>query len=500
MNRLIKGIYASLMICFVLMSCDNKEPIDQINPPTPQDAVYILEAESSIVTIPVKAQGDWTVSVEPNTCDWIYLITTSGNGNKDLKLSVGTNLGDVMREATIRVSNATSYVDYTIRQLLDDDNSASDAKYVNSGLGYGVKMQPTESKFGIYSLMKSYSVINFSNLGNGSVLDEPDFIRVLPFGDLNMVVKDLNTYENEERELKASLDLNISYGLFKLGLSGNFKMYGAQHDTTKCFGAIVSYPTNLLSLNYSDLTANYSKNRTSPEDSTYRKKRALLFNSQFLTHHDKIEELVANKVVYVKNPAAGSDASSIELWDHLEKLNDYFGPVFITQVSQGGNVDIDFQVANSSATDTLAIHGKLKASFNSLFSFDVEASADYLNDISSRIDGATLVVHAQGGSLETQMDLANKLASLSSMSRKDFDISQALDTAKVAIVNWAKSMNADPQSVANLEIGSAPIWDLFSSDAAIVLKKYFKDKYPNALDEKGKEYCPYFYNIQALAK
>ena len=117
MNRLIKGIYASLMICFVLMSCDNKEPIDQINPPTPQDAVYILEAESSIVTIPVKAQGDWTVSVEPNTCDWIYLITTSGNGNNDLKLSVGTNLGDVMREATIRVSNATSYVDYTIRQL-----------------------------------------------------------------------------------------------------------------------------------------------------------------------------------------------------------------------------------------------------------------------------------------------------------------------------------------------------------------------------------------------
>ena len=134
-----------------------------------------------------------------------------------------------------------------------------------------------------------------------------------------------------------------------------------------------------------------------------------------------------------------------------------------------------------------------------MFSFDVEVSADYLNDISSRIDGATLVVHAQGGSLETQMDLANKLASLSSMSRKDFDISQALDTAKVAIVNWAKSMNADPQSVANLEIGSAPIWDLFSSDAAIVLKKYFKDKYPNALDEKGKEYCPYFYNIQALA-
>ena len=510
MNRLIKGIYASLMLCFVLMSCDNKEPIDQIIPPTPHDAVYLLKAESSIVTIPVKAQGEWTVSIEPNTCDWIYLITTSGNGNKDLKLSVGTNLGEVMREATIRVSNATSHVDYTIRQLLDDDNSASDAQYDNSGLGYGVKMQPTEGGLGIYSFIKSYSIINFEQLGDGSVLDEPNFVRTVPYDDFKFIVKDLNTYQNEERELKASLDLNISYGLFKLGLSGNFKMYGAQQDTTKCFGAIVTYPTNILRLNYSHLTANYKENRTSPEDELYRTKRAHLFNSEFLTCHDKIEELVANNVKYVKNPTEGSDASTIELWKNLEKLNDNFGPVFIDQVLQGGNVDIDFQVADNSATDTLAIHGKLKSSFNSLFSFDVEVTADYLNDVSSHLDGATLIVDAQGGSLKTKKELIKSLTSLTSLKSKTEEKAAEkaaekaeertfdLDTVMNAIEKWADTIEKD-KKVTNIHFETTPIWNLFSTDAAIVLKSYFKDKYPNAKDEKGKEHCPYSYNIQVLA-
>jgi hypothetical protein len=257
-----------------------------------------------------------------------------------------------------------------------------------------------------------------------------------------------------------------------------------------------------LRLNYSHLTANYKENRTSPEDELYRTKRAHLFNSEFLTCHDKIEELVANNVKYVKNPTEGSDASSIELWQKLEKLNDTYGPVFIDQVLQGGNVDIDFQVADHSATDTLAIHGKLKSSFNSLFSLEVEATADYLNQISSHLDGSTLTVDAQGGSLSTKKELIESLASLTSLKSKTEEKTEEktfdLDVVLNAIEKWADTIEND-KKVTNIHFETTPIWNLFSTDAAIVLKKYFKDKYPNAVDDKGKEYCPYSYNIQVLA-
>ena len=108
--------------------------------------------------------------------------------------------------------------------------------------------------------------------------------------------------------------------------------------------------------------------------------------------------------------------------------------------------------------------------------------------------------------MKTKKDLIKSLASLTSLKsnteenieanteEKTFDLDIVMD----AIEKWADTIEKD-KKVANIHFETTPIWNLFSADAADILKNYFKDKYPNAVDDKGKEYCPYSYNIQALA-
>ena len=112
--------------------------------------------------------------------------------------------------------------------------------------------------------------------------------------------------------------------------------------------------------------------------------------------------------------------------------------------------------------------------------------------------------------MKTKKDLIKSLASLTSIKSNTEEKTEAKTEAKTeektfdldivmdAIEKWADTIEKD-KKVANIHFETTPIWNLFSADAADILKNYFKDKYPNAVDDKGKEYCPYSYNIQALA-
>lgn len=167
--------------------------------------------------------------------------------------------------------------------------------------------------------------------------------------------------------------------------------------------------------------------------------------------------------------------------------------MFITSVEYGGSAEIDFRVTESVSTDTLAIRGKLNASFNNLFSFDVEVAATYDNYVKGFMKGSTLRVTVNGGSLSAQKKLTDSLAPLTT--GKDFDV----PTITEALVVWAESVKSESSDIEATSFSTIAIWELFTDDAADVIKEYFKQKYPNTKDEKGNVVCPYAFNVEALA-
>ena len=464
----------------VAVSCSEKDDLGAIIQPNDEEALCRVWAEETITSFSIKAEGDWSASVISEDSEWVYLITTKGNGNGDVLFSVGENDGEIAREAVVRISNATSHADYTIRQFVDNDNTQYQQ---TSDLGFGVNVNPTDGNDGIHNFKKT-------SIFKNNVFNNPDYVYLYNKSKFTCELQDMVEYQNEERNIGANLKLDISYGLFKLGLSGSFKMYGAQKDSSRCYGAVVKYPVRTLKFNYSGMDDYLSIN---DDDLQHNEERAEHFNSAFLNYHDNIEKLVEDGTELTWAPKKDKNDPQWQLWNNLELLNKKYGPMFITSVEYGGSAEIDFRVTESVSTDTLAIRGKLNASFNRLFSFDVEVAATYDNYVKGFMKGSTLRVTVNGGSLSAQKKLTDSLAPLTT--GKDFNV----PTITEALVVWAESVKSESSDIEATSFSTMAIWELFTDDAADVIKEYFKQKYPNTKDEKGNVVCPYAFNVEALA-
>lgn len=477
------GLSASLFT-----SC--KDDADDSQILSPEDQYKEIDSADTRTGLKIVANSNWRAEVVSDDSEWLYLINPEGTGNGTLQLAADYNTSGATREATVRVTEGSIHTDYVIKQFVDDNNGAADVMYANTGLGNGLYINQTSGKR-IEALWKS-PIFNFAAMGADNVAADPNYVQVKNLTEQVFSIKDLMQYKNEERLVTANLNVNISYGFFKLGLEGNFKMFGAQQDTIHCFGATANYPVQSLTLNYYNLVSQYISDEPTDgsDQATYRSRRRNVMTSTFLNIHDSIEHLVERDVELVANPPKNKKDPKWQLWNQLEQLNRNFGPVFISNVVSGGNVDIDFQVNGSYAADTLDIHGKLKTSFNSLFSLDVEVAAHYFNAMKNFMKGSTLTVAMKGGSTEGQNAFLRKLEPLTK--------GEAFSTQFItdALLSWSRTIDTSNMTI--VEYDSKCIWELFSSDAADVLMEYFAYKYPNRRNAKGEMECPYLVNIQAL--
>ena len=473
MKRKILG--TALLISAILCSCDSDD-VRNISVPEGVNTTQYVDAVNAIYSFPVESEGEWTATTDDKDT-WIYLISEKGMGDGNVQLSLSTNLTDNERSAVIRISDNTGSVDYTIKQppyTGNGENSEADVDYENSGLGKGVYINSVGGEREIYDLMAN-QIFQFKKMQN-SQFSSGDFITSQDMSASDCVTKNFSSSETSLTDVTADLTVNVKYGMFSLDLTGHFGMFGASRDTLQAWAASVSRPMMRSTLNYANIVGNYPWKANM--DADYQKARAALLSSEFLNLQDKIETLVSNN----------KTAADAELVALLDQLDDEFGPAFIKSVIRGGVVDIDYQKKESTSKDTLAISGTLTVGFNSLFSVDVKASADYLRAAESLIQSGTLYIKIVGGTQEKQDAL---FAAIGSICEEGYDLKKVL----AAVTDWSSSIKLENSEISDFSVTG--IWTLFSNQSRNIVKTYLKSKYPNETKD-GKVVCPYLYNIQTM--
>lgn len=466
-------VFASIILC----SCDSDD-IRNISVPDGVNTIQNVDAVNAIYELPVQSDGEWTVT-RNDADNWVYLISEKGTGNGNVQLSLSTNLTENARTATIRISDNTGSVDYTIHQppyTGDGQNSAADVKYENSGLGKGIYINSGGGESHVYDLM-SQQIFQFKKMGDPLVQDLGDFVTSQDMSKTACVTKNFSSGETPLTDITADLTVNVKYGLFSLDLTGHFHMFGTSRDTTQTWAASVSRPMTYSTLNYSNIAGNYAWKENMDDD--YKKVRACLLSSEFLNIQDNIETLVNQ----------GKTEKDEELTELLDQLDDEYGPAFIKAVTRGGVADIDFRKSESMSKDTLAISGTLTVGFNSLFSIDVKASASYLRTAQAFTKGGALAINIEGGDVKTHDQLATAIGRIC---ETEYDLEKILGE----VTKWTSSITLENSAISDITVTG--IWTLFSNQSKNIVKKYLKSKYPNETTEKGEVVCPYMYNIQTM--
>lgn len=488
MFKLKNTPYWFLLGAFALtMAACSKDDENILNIPEGNNEQVTIDCENVFLELPIETNGKWEATVKSNNeeddASWIAIINNQGEGSGEVKLAVDYNESEMPRSAIVSLTNGEKTVDYTITQASYDnsdtgENAANYKKYHNSGIGKGLSVKTTTNGNDYAALLKD-QIFNYSAMDESIEAEHSNLVTETNITNAKISFSDLISLQNQEKDIKANLSVDISYGLFKLGLSGNFKMYGSERDSIHTYGATASIPCATLQMDYESLLDYLDM---SDMTDTNKEQRLKLFSSTFINYHDNIEKYIDNG-----GNLEGKDENSQKLLNTLNKLDKKFGPVFTRIVTKGGSVDIDFQLKEMESADTLKIGGKLTTSFSSLFSLKVEAAADYMNANKTFTKGSTLNITINGGDLSSVATLSGALKSITSNENSD------ATKMTEAIVEWSKGVNVENSVIINVTV--AGIWELFSDKAADVLKEYFKGKYKNNADGKS----PYLYNIEALA-
>lgn len=338
------------------------------------------------------------------------------------------------------------------------------------------------------------AVLSEAISSSGGPVDSQDYVSETKINKYSVEVSNFSQLEKSESDITASLSVNMSFGMFKLGLNGDFKMYGASKDSTVSYAANVNDPKLRVMLQTGNLYEYVAPwdpelyDADDPDEMTeeeYNTMRQTIFSTTFLNHYQKIVKLVDNNQLTIANYSSNKSLKNI-----LGKLKNQIGAVMITGVTKGGNINIDFKVNEQTASDTMRINGKLDASFTSLFSLNADAAATYLKESSSVTKGSTLSINATGGTLSAGKALASALTDM--MTTEQTDFKTAVDKILTQIVAWDETLTSDNCGITNVTV--MPIWDLFDGEAAEIVKHYMKSQYPNAEDGS----CPYLFNVQKM--
>lgn len=467
MKQILKygfGLLASVLCMTTFQSCSDDDA-PWINEPTEEESEIVAPATADYATINVKASGNWTVEKEDNeNSDWLFVINDSGNGNGTIQVSLDPNYEGIDRSADLYVTNGKERVKYTVRQYSVESNGAEDMNYANTRLGHGIKMTITDDRSGsdISTYTTAGSVFKISDLYKNR--DDYEYVEVSELSSSALSITTLDEATVSKRQITANLSVDVAYGVFKLGLKGDFKMFGEEMDSTKTFAAVAQYPRYLVEVNYDDMAWDLirDKDLSDPEIKAAASK---VFSSSFLNKYAKIEALVAKKI---NNSDAYTSKDESDLQKQISALDNAYGAAFASSATTGGMATIDMKFSTQHAIDTLQIKGKLTTTISSLFKLNVEASAEYLNATRSDVSGSTLSVKVNGGRLSEMNNVMNALMKLNAGDITATAITEPLEA-------WGQTLDESPTT---FMVTFSPIWELFSDDAAEEVMKYYLKKYP----------------------
>lgn len=508
--RLLAGLVLTSGLC--LTGCSDNTMDPSISLPDGVPSEVTLDCGRALKSIPIDAIGDWTATVEydgvadpEEAIEWIGLLDDSGSGKSTLDFVADANNSSRFRSSRIILTAGDKRLEYRVGQQaagLGEDNANIDMSMFGGQipLGFGIRMQkPATGDDNVINMLLDpvYTLDGFAGYETDSRLKKyvdafnlnpQSYVRMDTIRDVRLELVSKEAAEAHSRLIGANLKVNIAYGLFKLNLNGNFRMFGASNSEVYTFSALSNPNKGTIAMNETRLNNDLEDlEPVETDDAQTAKDRAaarkLLMSNSFIKIHDEIEKCVAEGQTYQKG-------TNNKLYKKMVALNNNFGPAYVRSAEVGASAELVYNFTKSENQDTLKIHGDLTIGVNSLLSLDVSAAADYNNYIKSHISETSFQYRIRGGSPVVAIELGNSLAKLMSKGSGE-TISPTVVTEKIG--EWAKSVSvSSPSNVTCINYYPTPIWNLFSEYAQEELMHFFWDMYPN--NQNGD--CPYTFDIR----
>ena len=439
------------------------------------------------LSVPITTNGEWTAELSDD-CDWAGVTETNGKGDKQLEVAVdylNPSFVDADRSTTLTVTAGDKKQTIRIRQYLGLEDGANAAYldgtgfndlYMTRGLGFGYNIMPTENNI----TMTKYSIISKQSLDKLAKEDSSFKDIITESTDPSVIGQAGPTekFHKDTQHLGIKAEINVTYGLFKLGIHGEYLMGQKNDQQNYTFYSSYKVPRVMAILDAPTLEA------VADEDEL----NGLAFTLGFKSTRKKVikqfeTEIKSADYAGDRKKLAAGDPATWEKYEDLESelraLDTKYGPLYVASTTLGGDLTMEISCDTTSISDTIVVHGKVNASVTSgLLNVDVNIQADYAKIADDVLKKGTYAFMVKGGSSETQ---------------KGINDAMGIDKAKIDVVNiqtkiseWVNSIPTDLTSkeayenVAVYEQGLAPVWGLFPGQYQSVIRGFFlylyKDK------------------------
>ncbi len=416
--------------------------------------------DGGIYKIQVKGNSDWVASV-PEGSEWVNLVIEKGKGNETLEFLVEPTYDGIGRNATITVKSGSDEIKIPVKQIVSQYNALDGFETaVSKGLGFG--FDPISYKY------KSQTILNMQAINKVKETDEvwyADLINETNEPVLEAHDANVDSLEDKSDTLKVSLSCNISYGTFKLGISGGLSAYEKRFTQAHILRLAADYPKYEASF---DLTAVFDaynewveegKPRTTDGKPDYRGK---MIKASLLNDIDALENAVVSN-----NVKSYKDNSVVE--NKCRALVNTYGPCFMTRAIVGGSYNVQF-VSDSIWTnetfslDSAKVTAELKAG---LFELKAGVSAEYKRLMTEILNHSNYDVLVKGGNTADQTAIYGAFANPDDWSNK------------TSLTTWANGLTVDKDSnksnVTLISCDLTGIWTILGESSKKIMMEYIND-------------------------
>lgn len=401
----------------------------------------------------------WTLSV-PETNEWITVLTSTGKGDASVELYIEDNGTKMSREdyLILITENGTSVrIPVSQTDLLSGESVPENDEvefydvFNNKGIGKGYDIINRKVKQSVVQMTGLKKLIN----GEDAPYADLGLYTEASIAASDVQIVSYDSIDNKLDSIYASLKIGISFGMFKLDVSGAYisSEKVANADVTYRMGC--RYPVYEASLGYADLLSYVA------EEEDEKVKRQML-SIGFLNLRDKISELA-------KNPSA----NKAQLDAALAKLDATYGPVVVTGTTLGGEMTMKLDADSLEIADEMGIKGDASLSIQAAISITGEAHADYVRKGEMLLSHSNLELTMLGGQTAKGQEMAKYLTSTMNVKRSEVN---QLTT------DWANSIVMDGTNKKNntaevVEMTLTPIWSFFDDEVAVIVQDYIVKKY-----------------------
>ena len=420
------------------------------------------EFDGGIYRIPVECSGKWTASV-PDDVRWVTVVRKEGKSGESATIFVAGTYDGISRNTKVTVKCGSVSVDVPVNQVVDRENALEDltgfalVRSRGLGFGYNVNTYKSTSKTvfnlkAIEEVMETFPVV-YSNL----ILDQRHAI-------LEAVDSSCDSIEKKTDNLAVKISVDISYGTFKMGITGGMHAGEQRNSYTKHYHLASNYPLYEAKLNVNGILKAYRDwvKEGKPEVTKDGKVdfRGIMVDDEFMEVIEKLNDRAEEtNVDNVKDDTKLQNLCA----DIISKS----GPVIIASSTLGGSYMLDCYMDSIFTKETFGIDdAKATAAIEAaVFKLKAEVDVDYQKEMEETLKHAYFIGKIYGGKTDDQQQVYDTFLK----NPKDFN-------DKVAINTWSKGLSmGESTKDCNVELISTEqmgVWDFLSRGGARFMKQY----------------------------